>query len=123
MKKILTVLGITTLVLTGALVSTQQAAAYRGDPSAKGPNFSEERHEHMENAFENNDYDAWKNLMEGRGRVSQVVTEETFAKLAQAHELSEEGKFDKAKKIRQELGLGSHNGNGQGQAKRECMRN
>ena len=68
----------------------------------------------MEQAFENNDYQAWKNLMQGRGRVIQVVNEDNFAQFAEAHRLAEEGKMDEAKQIRQALGLGLGNGAGNG---------
>ena len=52
--------------------------------------------------------------MQGRGRVSQVITKDNFAKFAEAHELAEQGKLEEAKKIRLELGLGLQNGSGQG---------
>ncbi len=88
--------------------------AYQGDPSVKGPNYSTERHEAMEEAFENEDYDAWKNLMEGKGRVTEVINEDNFAKFAKAHELMEQGDITEAQEIRQELGLGQHNGSMKG---------
>ena len=96
------------------------AGAYRGDPSVQGPDCSAERHEIMTEAFENNDYHTWKEQMQGKGRVSQVVNEGNFARFAQAHKLAEEGKLDEAKAIRQELGLGLglKNGSGQGRQKR-----
>jgi len=93
---------------------TSAVGAYRGDPGVEGPDCTEERHQEMEQAFENNDFQAWSNLMQGKGRVTQVVTEENFARFAEAHELAEEGKLDEAKAIRQELGLGLGNRNGDG---------
>ncbi|OGH11727.1 MAG: hypothetical protein A3B38_03170 [Candidatus Levybacteria bacterium RIFCSPLOWO2_01_FULL_36_13] len=89
------------------------ADAYRGDPSVQGPNYSEERHEAMEKAFENKDYNVWKNLMQNRGRITQVINKDNFAKLAEAHRLAEQGKIQEANQIRQSLGLGLQNGNGQ----------
>ena len=53
--------------------------------------------------------------MQGRGRVTQVVNKDNFAKFAQAHELAEQGKTDEANKIKAELGLGLRNGTGMGQ--------
>lgn len=90
----------------------QYTDAYRGDPSVKGPNYSEARHEQMQTAFENKDYNAWKNLMQDRGRVTQVVNEGNFARFAEMHQLMLEGKIDQANKIRQELGLGQQGGSG-----------
>lgn len=114
MNKLLTVLGVSAVVLGGIFTYATTADAYRGDPSVKGPYYSEERHEAMEKAFETKDFEAWKNLMQERGRVSQVITKDNFAKFAEAHELAEQGKLEEAKKIRQELGLGLRNGAGQG---------
>lgn len=114
MKKTILTLGITALVLGGLFMLPELTDAYRGDPSIKSSDCAEERHEEMEQAFENNDYQAWKNLMHGKGRVTQVVNESNFARFAQAHELAEEGKMDEAKQIREELGLGLRNGSGKG---------
>jgi hypothetical protein len=111
-KKIL--LGFIALMLTGLLLTPKSAEAYRGDPNTKGPNYTQERHEAMEKAFENKNYNAWKKLMAGRGRVTQVINAQNFAKFAQAHELEEKGKITEANKIRAELGLGLHNGSGNG---------
>jgi len=113
MKKAILGLGTLTLIL-GAISFASTASAYRGDPNVKGPNYSPERHEAMQKAFENKDYDAWKNLMQNQGRVTQVVNESNFAKFAEAHQLVLQGKTAEAQKIRQELGLGLRNGAGPG---------
>jgi outer membrane translocation and assembly module TamA len=97
------------------LVTASGALAYRGDLNVQGPNYSPERHEAMTKAFENKDYNAWKELMQGKGRVTQVVNEGNFARFAEAHKLALEGKTEEAKNIRTELGLGLRNGSGQGQ--------
>ena len=74
--------------------------------------YSEERHQAMVEAFEKQDYQAWKKLMAGRGRVSEVVNEENFAQFAKAHQLMSEGKAEEAQQVRAELGLGQGRGNG-----------
>lgn len=102
------------LSIAALTIALQPAFAYQGDPTQKGPNYSPERHEQMEKAFESNNYTDWKNLMNGRGRVTQVVNEGNFARFAEAHRLAEQGKTDDAQKIRQELGLGNGKGSGQG---------
>ncbi len=79
--------------------------AYQGDYTKKGPNYSEERHKIMEEAFEKNDYNKWKEQMNGRGRVSEIINKNNFSKFAEAHRLAEEGKYEEANKIREELGL------------------
>ncbi len=120
------ILGISALSLAvGALLIPGKVLAYRGDYTQKGPDCNSEKHEAMEQAFENNDYNAWKELMEGKGRVAQVVTEENFARFAEAHRLAEEGDYDGADAIRQELGLRTRNGEkvraGFGQGKGQGM--
>lgn len=110
MKKTITyamVFGLMALLVVGV------ASAYRGDPPVQGPNYSEDRHEAVEQAFENGDYDAWKSLISenGRnGRVLEVVNENNFAQFAEAHKAMESGDLVKAAEIRAELGL--NNGNG-----------
>lgn len=104
-----------TVILTGAMMLPKTTEAYRGDINVKGPNYSEERHTAMVKAFESKDYNAWKNLMQGKGRVSQVINKDNFATFAKAHELSLQGKSGEANKLRQSLGLGLQNGSGKGQ--------
>ncbi len=113
MKK--TTLGLGTLVLLFGVAGMSTAVlAYRGDSTVKGPNYTEERHEAMEKAFENKDYGAWKDLMQGMGKVTKVINQDNFEKFSEAHELAEEGRIDEARKIRQELGLGLRDSSGQG---------
>jgi hypothetical protein len=113
-KKILAGLGMMALILgiSGAIAGS--VSAYRGDPTVKGPNYSVERETSMDKAFETNDYDAWKNIMQNQGRVTQVINKDNFAKFAEAHRLAEDGDLAGAQKIRQELGLGLRNGQGMG---------
>lgn len=120
-KKTILGLGALAIILGGAIVFANSSQAYKGDPNVKGPNYSEERHSAMEKAFENNDYAAWKSLMQGRGRVAQVINKDNFAKFAEAHKLALEGKTAEAQKIRTELGLGLKNGNGGGRGMGGCQ--
>lgn len=108
-------IGLMVATLTMFAVVASNVEAYRGDATVKGPNYSEERHEAMTTAFANRDFAAWKELMQGKGRVTQVINEGNFESFARAHELSLQGKTDEANELRQQLGLGLHNGSGQGQ--------
>ncbi len=99
----------------GAFAVSQAALAYRGNPDQTGPNYSPERHAEMQKAFDNNDYNAWKEQMNGRGRVTKVVNEQNFSRFAEMRKLMLEKKYDEANKIREELGLGQGNGQGNGQ--------
>lgn len=112
MNKKLLALSIGAVMLGGLALLPVNSEAYRGDPTKQGPNYTAERHEAMEKAFENNDYNAWKSLMNGRGRVTQVINEKNFSQFAKAHELAEQGKISEANKIRQSIGLGLQNGQG-----------
>ncbi len=113
-KKILGLAGLATLALGALIILPSMTQAYRGDAAVKGPNYTVERHDSMEKAFDNNDFTAWQKLMTGRGRVTQVVNKDNFAKFAEIHKLTEEGKIVEAQKIRTELGLGLHTGQGKG---------
>lgn len=108
----------TIALVTGGIIAFPKIVdAYQGDPGVKGPNYTAERHEAMTQAFETADYNAWKELMQGKGRVTQVINEDNFARFAQAHQLAQAGNLEEAKQIRQELGLGLRNGSGQGMQK------
>ncbi|HBB02183.1 MAG: hypothetical protein US89_C0002G0027 [Candidatus Peregrinibacteria bacterium GW2011_GWF2_38_29] len=117
MKKTMLGLGVLVSALSLVGLSTGVVFAYQGNPSVQGPNYTAERHEAMTQAFEKGDYSAWKNLMQGRGRVTQVVNEGNFTKFAEAHKLAVQGKTVEAQKIRQELGLGLQNGSGKAAGK------
>jgi hypothetical protein len=103
------------LVLSLAVVvigsfAFSSAMAYQGNYSESGPNCSPDRHEAMMQAMDNNDYQAWNELMAGRGRVSQVVKADNFARFAEAHRLAQAGDVEGADTIRQELGLRTSDG-------------
>lgn len=74
---------------------------------------TEEEHEAIEKAIEENDYNAWKELVGEKG-IANKITEENFAKFAEAHRLMEEGKTEEANAIRAELGLGTGRGDKDG---------
>lgn len=87
--------------------------AYMNNGNNNAANYNEDRHALMEKAFETNDYNLWKSQMTGKGALSKI-NEGNFAKFAEAHRLTNEGKYDEANKIRQELGLGNRNSEGGG---------
>lgn len=112
MTKKLLIVSLGAVITAGLLASQNKAFAYRGNPNVLGPNCTTEKHEAISKAIEAGDYEAWKNLKQGRGRVSQIINKDNFAKFAQAYKLAKEGKFEEAAKIRAELGLGLKNGTG-----------
>jgi hypothetical protein len=109
-------LGLGLAVLTAGVLGTgvQVTSAYQGDPTVTSPNYSVDRHEAMEQAFADGDYEAWKELMGGKGRVAEMVTAENFDEFTHAHELALAGDLEGAQEIRRELGLGQGQRHGQG---------
>ncbi len=61
----------------------------------------------MEKASESGSFQTFKTLIGTDNRMANVVTEENFDKFVQMHSLMEDGKFEEAGDIRQELGLGN----------------
>ncbi len=110
-KKTLMGLGAVGLIMA-SFMAVSSANAFAGDPSVKGPNYSAERHEAMEKAFEGGDYEAWSNLMVGKGRVIQIINKDNFSKFVEARKLARDGNLEGAKEIRKSLGLGLQNGAG-----------
>jgi hypothetical protein len=108
-QKILTISAFAVVAFV-SLSSASSALAYQGNSSVRGPLYTPERHEAMEKAFATNDYTAWKNLMQGRGRVNEVITKDNFSQFAKAHTLAESGNYTEANAIRTSLGLNGGNG-------------
>lgn len=107
------------------ILSAGTTLAYRGDGAKVG--FSkkdwqvkheamQEQRANMQEIFANQDYDAWKALMEEKvesmqSRVDEMsvrITEENFAKMAEAHVLMEAGDYEAAKALHEELGFGGY---------------
>ena len=89
--------------------------AYQGNFLTQGPNYSEDRHEAIEQAINNKDYATWFELMTNEGRtpkVTQLVTKENFEKFIQMHNAQLSNDIATAQKLRTELGLGAKNGTG-----------
>lgn len=117
MKNVSLGFGIAMLTVGVFGIGLQVASAYQGDPSVTGPNYSADRHGAMQQAFADRDYETWKELMDGKGRITEVINEKNFAEFARAHELALAGDIEGAREIRQELGLGHGKGNGTGAGK------
>ena len=115
-KKMLYSILTLAVIGTAGLAVAGSASAYQGDYTKKGPNCTVEKQTEMKQAINSVNYESWKKLMSGKGRVSQVVNKDNFAKFAQAYKLAEQGKTAEADAIRKELGLrtsdGQKNNNG-----------
>lgn len=113
----------TTLGICAAVLATTSSTfAAQGDPTLKGPHCSPERHTAMIEAFANNDYAAWKELMTDKGRVTTLINADNFPIFAKAHTLALEGNIEEAKALRAELGLGLKDGKGHGFGMKKGMK-
>ena len=96
------------LLLALALLALIPSAFAFGD--GKG-DYCNEMHE----AFDNEDYELWKDTMLERGKNSNAlnkVNEENFHIFVEAREARLNGNLDLASELKAELGLGIGNGNG-----------
>lgn len=110
MKKSL-LIGAGTLAIAGIAGLSLAADAYQGNPGQRAPWFSQDRFDAIQKAIDDKDYNAWKSLQEKNVKarmdwLTQKITPDNFPRFAEMHKLMQEGKYDEAAKIRQELGLG-----------------
>lgn len=104
-NKFYALVGFLGLVVTTLTVSTL-ASAYQGNPNVQGPNYDTARHELMLEAIENQDYNAWSELHQGKGRLTEVINQDNFDQFVEMHDLMMSGDKEGADEIRQVLGLG-----------------
>ena len=64
-----------------------------------------ERHEAMKEAVENEDYDAFLELIDGTPLADVIDSESDFEKFIAMHEAMQEGDRETAKEIREDLGI------------------
>jgi len=95
--------GLFGLLITTLTVSSLVSAS---DGSGKhfGMRFDSEQHQAVEQAIENNDFDAWTDLM-GDRKMGEAISSENFSQLVTMHDLMQAGNFEEAKALREELGL------------------
>jgi len=112
------ILGIAAIVLTlVAAKSFSPVLAYRGDPTVKGPNYTEERHQANINAFQKSDYNGWVKNMAGRG-ATRFVNKDNFAEFAKAQLQAQKGDLSLLNAFRTKYGMGQHQGQGNGRGMR-----
>ncbi|MCK4767158.1 MAG: hypothetical protein KAS28_02145 [Desulfobacula sp.] len=97
-------------IATMSVFAISSVMANQGDYSKQGPSYSPERHTAMTDAMNSNNYEAWKELMADRGRVTKVINAENFEQFAKAHQLATNGDLDGADAIRKELVLKTRDG-------------
>ena len=112
--------GFLGLVITTLLVSSMASA---GETTRKfqGKNFDSARYEAMEEsrqamqtALDNSDYNAWKEIVDSRPKITDYVNQDNFAQFVQMHKDMQAGDFEAADAIRTELGIPMGIGMGEG---------
>lgn len=91
------ILAVLTLVLTAG-ITTAYASEYEYDE-----NLSKKRTSVL-SAFENNDYDSWKEIIHGSS-ISKIVTKERFEQFIKARNLARSGKYDESFELGLDLGF------------------
>jgi hypothetical protein len=107
------------LMAVAVLSLSVMVSSYRGNFEEKSPYYEEERCEEMLDAFNELDYEAWRELMTMNSRHSKVldvINEENFYLFVEAHRAGKNGEYEIANAIRSELGLNNGVGlkNGEG---------
>jgi len=105
-KKFIVGIAVFTLILTAGIAST-----YAYQDNDKPIRFSSEKHEVMTKIFEDNDYQAWEELMnekaglfiEKADRIRESINEENFNRCMEVQKLMKEGKIEEAKALKSEL--------------------
>ncbi|MFA6466678.1 MAG: hypothetical protein WCV71_02355 [Patescibacteria group bacterium] len=112
--------GFLGLVLTTLVVSSMASA---GETTGKwqGKNFDSARYEAMEEsrqalqtALDNGDYNAWKEIVDSRPKITDYVNQDNFVQFVQMHKDMQAGDFEAADTIRTELGIPMGLGMGEG---------
>lgn len=120
-KQLIVSAAVLSLIITAGVIGYTKAAETPGDTAVEA---SVERAHYgafaqrfgnrkdMDHAFgevreaiENDDYEAWAELMKDRPHAADMITRDTFDKLKELHELKQDGDLEGAKKLAEELGM------------------
>ena len=91
--------------LIGLTLSNPFVSAYQNGAWQREQGFSPETKAQIEQSIENGDYNTWKSLTDGKGRMGETITEENFPLLKELHTAQQNGDTTKAQELRQKLGL------------------
>ncbi|MFH1426044.1 MAG: hypothetical protein ABIG66_01275 [Candidatus Kerfeldbacteria bacterium] len=94
------------ILITGGIATASFAAS--GEDGSGNSKFKESFRA-IKDALDTNDYDTWSSLVNGQidersTEAKEKVTEDTFNTLQEIKQLKEDGKFEEAKELMQELG-------------------
>ena len=106
-KQTFTTIALALMIVGATVVGTGAAFAQSQnvDLSNKGRWHKFEYRTHMHNALEAGDYERWKEMTEGTPIQEKITNEAEFGQLVLANEYMEDGEFEEAEAILQELGI------------------
>lgn len=94
------------VLAAGVLTLGVSAYAYQWNPGIENPDCTDlERHEAVETAFENHDYQAFLDLYDGKGIAKKITSEDDFNKFIELREASLAGDIDLVNELKTELNL------------------
>lgn len=91
------------VIVTTALIAGI-SYAYNGSFQKNGFHFVPRNHKAIISAIETGDYNIWREAV-GDRPITEKITEENFSKFVEMHNLIEEGNFEEARAIGEELGV------------------
>ena len=106
--------GLVGLLVTTALIGSVSSAHW-GVNIEKNQEIKQ-MHQEVRNAFDNNDYNTWQEMMNDKAdnlcdkaeEMRGNITQENFDKMIKAHELMQDGNKEEAIEIMKELGFGGY---------------
>ena len=106
--------GLVGLLVTTALIGSVSSAHW-GVNIEKNQEIKQ-MHQEVRNAFNNNDYNTWQEMMNDKAdnlcdkaeEMRENITQENFDKMIKAHELMQDGNKEEAIEIMKELGFGGY---------------
>lgn len=107
------------ITISAAVVAVVAVLGLSAYTFAAGNRGSWGNKEAFKEAVEAGNYEAWSELVGGKGKIGEIINNENFSQFSQMHNLMQEGKVEEAKAIAEELGLpgkagfkGMHQGKG-----------
>ena len=115
---------ISSFLLSGILLAGGGMSAYAGDFKGLGQESNSFDRGGLSNNWEDNydnyqdcssekfdaiqegGFEVWRDSMNGKGRVLEVVNEDNFSIFQESREAAKAGDYEKARELRGELGLG-----------------
>ncbi len=70
------------------------------------------KQEEMQNIMANGTYAEWKALIDSRPKITDYITAENFAKFKEARKLKQDGEYEQAQALMEELGIAGKMGLG-----------